>query len=377
MGNLVEDLSADAATRIGAACEGHPLFAEELIAMLIDDGQLRRGDEGPWELVDVPAVLPVPPTIQALLGARVDSLPDDERALLTHVSVEGNVFHRDAMRALAPAALAPVVDRSLTSLIRRDVIRPDRSSFGEDEAFRFRHILMRDAAYRSLPKETRAQLHERFADWMERATGERVHEFEEILGYHLEQAHRFLVELGRSGDEADALAARGSERLESAGDRALRRSDRAAAVTLLERAVALASGDMRRRAELLPVLGAALIEAGRLIDADAVLADATLAADTSGDESAAARALTQRQFLRLHRGESSGTAEASAVVERVIPVFEAAGDERGLCSALRLRGWHNWIEAHAEAAAAAWEEAAEHAKSGGLEHERIDILGWI
>jgi len=148
-------------------------------------------------------------------------------------------------------------------------------------------------------------------------------------------------------------------------------------VTLLERAVALASGDMRRRAELLPVLGAALIEAGRLIDADAVLADATLAADTSGDESAAARALTQRQFLRLHRGESSGTAEASAVVERVIPVFEAAGDERGLCSALRLRGWHNWIEARAEAAAAAWEEAAEHARRGGLEHERIDLFGWL
>jgi predicted ATPase/class 3 adenylate cyclase len=378
---LVENLVAaaltpDASARIGAACEGNPLFAEELLAMLIDDGLLRR-EGGRWTLGELRGTLPVPPTIQALLGARLDRLPEEERALLARVSVEGRVFHREAMRALAPAALAGNVDRSLTALIRRDMIRPDRTSLGDDEAFQFRHILLRDAAYRSLPKETRAQLHERYADWLEGATGDRVHEFEEILGYHLEQAHRFLVELGRSGDEAKALAARGSQRLESAGDRALRRSDRAAAVTLLERAVALASGDMPRRAELLPGLGAALIEAGRLIDADAVLADATLAAESSGDESASARALTQRQFLRLHRGESSGTAEASAVVERVIPVFEAAGDERGLCSALRLRGWHNWIEARAEAAAAAWEEAAEHARSGGLEHERIDMLGWI
>ena len=378
---LVENLVAaaltpDASARIGAACEGNPLFAEELLAMLIDDGLLRR-EGGCWTLGELRGVLPVPPTIQALLGARLDRLPEEERALLARVSVEGRVFHREAMRALAPAALAGNVDRSLTALIRRDMIRPDRTSLSDDEAFQFRHILLRDAAYRSLPKETRAQLHERYADWLEDVTGDRVHEFEEILGYHLEQAHRFLVELGRSGEEAEALAARGSQRLESAGDRALRRSDRAAAVTLLERAVALASGDIRRRAELLPVLGAALIEAGRLIDADSVLADATMAADSCGDESAAARALTQRQFLRLHRGESSGTAEASAVVERVIPVFEAAGDERGLCSALRLRGWHNWIEARAEAAAAAWEEAAEHARSGGLEHERIDMLGWI
>ena len=210
--------------------------------MLIDDGQLRRGEEGPMGARRRAGALPVPPTIQALLGARVDSLPDDERALLTHVSVEGNVFHRDAMRELAPSALAPVVDRSLTSLIRRDVIRPDRSSFGDDEAFRFRHILIRDAAYRSLPKETRAQLHERFADWLERAAGERVHEFEEIAGYHLEQAYRFRGELGHAGSDRTALGARASRWLESAGRRALRRSDRAAAVSLLERSAALTSG---------------------------------------------------------------------------------------------------------------------------------------
>jgi predicted ATPase len=269
------------------------------------------------------------------------------------------------------------VDRSLTALVRRDLIRPDRSSIGDDDAFRFRHILLRDAAYRSLPKETRAELHERFADWLEGTAPARMDEFEEIVGYHLEQACRFLAELGHAGADAETLAARASERLESAGRRALRRSDRWGAVTLLERAVALAPERGAHRARLLPELGAALIEAGRLGDAGSVLAEARLTADATRNEAAAARTLVQDQFLRLQLGESAGTEEASAVVERVLPVFRADGDEQGLCSALRLRAWSHWISAEAEAAAAAWEDAARHASAAGLEHERIEVLSWI
>ena len=213
---LVENLlsqaspSSDAAIRIAQACEGNPLFAEEFLAMLIDDGLLQRAD-GHWTLFDELGQLPVPPTIHALLAARLERLPEEERAPLARVSVEGTVFHREAARELAPAALVPVVDRSLTALVRKDVIRPERSSFAEDDAFRFRHILIRDAAYRSLPKETRADLHARFAAWLERVAASRLHEFEEILGYHLEQAYRCLVEVGPLDADADALAHRGSE----------------------------------------------------------------------------------------------------------------------------------------------------------------------
>ena len=374
--NLVAALTPDAAARIAAACEGHPLFAEELIAMLIEDGQLRIEDEH-WKLVGVPGALPLPPTIQALLGARIDRLPEEERTLLTRASVEGHVFHREAARRLAPPALNTAVDRCLMSLVRRDMIRPERSSIGDDDAFRFRHILIRDAAYRSLPKEARADLHACYADWLESAAGSRVNEFEEILGYHLEQAHRFLTQLGRADDDTAALGARASQRLESAGRRALRRSDNAAGVSLLERAAALAAGDPNRQAALLPDVGGALIDAGRLADAQTVLAEAARAADDAGDERAAARALVHSRFLRLQLGEPAETAEASAAVDQVLPVFEAAGDERGLVSALRLRAWNHWIEARAEAAASAWEQAAEHARSGGLEHERTEILGWI
>ena len=374
--NLVGGLSPDAAERVAAACEGHPLFAEELLAMLIEDGMLERG-EGGWTLTGVRGTLPVPPTIQALLGARVDRLPDDERTLLTHVSVEGSLFHREPTRELAPRALKPVVDRCLSELVRRDLIRPERGALGDDDAFRFRHILVRDAAYRSLPKATRAELHERFGGWLEEAHAGRLGEFEEIVGYHLEQACRFCHDLGATPADTAALAGRAAERLESAGRRAQRRSDHRAAAGLFERAAGLVPEGDAGRVALLPDLGAALIEAGRLPDAERVLTEAVSVAETAGDERALSHALVQEQLLAIRRSAPDAAAEAAAVVERVVPVFRAAGDEQGLCSALRLRGWERWLLGRADGAAAAWEEAAEHARAAGLEHERTDLLGWI
>ncbi|HEX6651301.1 MAG TPA: BTAD domain-containing putative transcriptional regulator [Thermoleophilaceae bacterium] len=374
--NLVDGLSPDAAERVAAACEGHPLFAEELLAMLIEDGLFEQAEDG-WALTGVGGTLPVPPTIQALLGARVDRLPDDERTLLTHVSVEGALFHRESMHELAPPALRPVVDRCLGELVRRDLIRPERGALGDDEAFRFRHILVRDAAYRSLPKATRAELHERFGAWLEEAHAGRLGEFEEIVGYHLEQACRFHRDLGATPADTAALAGRAADRLESAGRRAQRRSDHRAAAGLFERAAALLAENDPRRTALLPDLGAALTEAGRLPDAERVLAEAIVAAETAGDELALSHALVQQQLLAIRRSAPDAAAEAPAVVERVVPVFRAAGDEQGLCSALRLRGWGLWLLGRAEDAGAAWEEAVEHARAAGLEHERTDLLGWI
>jgi class 3 adenylate cyclase/tetratricopeptide (TPR) repeat protein len=377
IGNLLSraTLPHGVATRIAEVTEGNPLFAEELLAMLIDEGLLHRED-GHWAVADDLADLPVPPSIHALLAARLEALPDDERALLAHASVEGTVFHRGALEELAPASLEASIERSLTSLVRRDMIRPDRAGLGEDEAFRFRHMLIRDAAYRSLSKEMRAELHERFAAWIVRTAGSRLGEFEEIVGYHLERAYRLLGELGTLDTDAEELAVRGAERLESAGRKALARSDYPGAVSLLERAAALFPDDHPRRVRLLPDLGAALIEAGRLSDADEVLADARRAAAVSGDECVDSRSLVQQQLLRLH-GESADTAEAAAVVQQVVPVFERGGDDYGLCQAFRVQAWLHWIEAEAEAAAGAWERAAAYAQRAGAEHDRTEILHWV
>ena len=165
--------------KIAAAAGGNPLFIGEMLAMT-DEG----GDE-----------LAVPPTLKALLAARLDQLDAAERRVLEHGAVEGEVFHRGAVQALAPEE-SQVTPR-LAALVRRQLIRPDKAQLAGEDGFRFRHLLIRDAAYDALPKASRAELHERFADWLEQRGAELV-ELDEIFGYHLEQAARYKHELGQS-----------------------------------------------------------------------------------------------------------------------------------------------------------------------------------
>ncbi|MDX6561093.1 MAG: hypothetical protein QOD65_907, partial [Gaiellales bacterium] len=369
-------LPAEVETRITEAADGNALFAEELLAMLVDDERLAWHD-GRWVAAGDLLELPVPQSITTLLAARLESLPDDERALLLRASVEGTLFHHGAIRELAAEWPAAALERSLAMLVRRDLIRPDRSLFAGDEAYRFRHLLIRDAAYRSLSKARRADLHERLAGWLERTTVGRPVEHEEILGYHLEQAFRCRSDLASADDDLRELGERASERLGLAGRRALSRSDLPAAIGLLERAASLAAVEGPGRAELLPELSAALIEAGRLAEAEHVLDAAALVAAVAGDERSASRVLVQQQFLRLLHVTEGGSEEAALAVERVVPIFERCADQRGLCSARRLEAWLHWNGARAAAATEAWEQAAAHASDVGDEHARAEILTWI
>ena len=365
-----------AEARIAEASEGNALFAEEMVAMLIDEELLTRKDDE-WVTSSDLSDVPVPSTINALLAARLDSLPSDEWAIVTAASVEGTVFHRGAVSELTPVLFEPALDRILMALVRRDLIRPDFADFPGEEAYRFRHTLIRDAAYGSLSKVTRADLHERFAGWLERAAGDRLREFEEIVGYHLEEAYRFRVAVESIDEHAASLATRSARLLESAGRRALARSDLPAAIGLLERAADLLALDARRRAALLPELGAALIEAGRLRDAEPVLAEARQLAAAAGDDRADSHAVIQQQFLQLLRVADSSTEEAARAVDTVIPIFERSGDEHGLCRARKLEALMQWNMARAAAAAEAWDKAAEHARRGGDEDERSEILAWV
>jgi tetratricopeptide (TPR) repeat protein len=214
----------------------------------------------------------VPPTIQALLTARLDSLPAEERAVLERGAVEGQVFHRNAVAALAPDE--PQVDFRLVSLVRKELVRPDQAALPRDDAYRFRHLLIRDAAYEAVPKAMRIELHERFATWLEEHGADLV-ELDEIVGYHLEQAVAYAVELGRP-EEGRAL--RAAERLASAARRADLRSDAAAAANLLVRAQQLAP-DAPQRPEWLFLLGRALFENGRAVESVAVLDEAVESRD--------------------------------------------------------------------------------------------------
>src|SRR5262249_42082335 len=185
----------------------------ELLAMLVDERTL-EWEDGRWVVAEDLAELAVPQEINAFLAARLEQLPPRERSVLIRASVEGAVFHHRALSQLVPELPDVLLQDGLASLVRRDIIRPERSSFAGDEAFRFRHLLIRDAAYWSLAKATRADLHERFADWLERAAGSRMLEYEEIVGYHLEQADRCRLGL-EPADELKELGAKAPGGLQS------------------------------------------------------------------------------------------------------------------------------------------------------------------
>jgi predicted ATPase/class 3 adenylate cyclase len=364
-----------AEARIADAAEGNPLFAEEFVAMLVEDSLLtREGDR--WVAASNLSEMSVPSTIHALLAARLDGLPSDERTILSIAAVEGTAFHLGAVRDLHPKLDAPLED-SLMALVRRDLIRPDAADFAGEKAFCFRHGLIRDAAYRSLPKNARADLHERCANWLERTAGDRLREFEEIAGYHLEQAFQYRGALGPPDSRTAVLAARASDRLEAAGRRALVRGDLPAAISLLERVSLLLPTADPRRIALLVDLGAALIERGKLADAVPVLDEAERLAAAANDQRLTSHALIQRQFLRSLHGEEGSLEDAARTTAQAILVFERHGDDLGLCHARRLEAWVFWNECRGEAATAAWERAAVHARRVGDRHEHHEILTWI
>jgi predicted ATPase/class 3 adenylate cyclase len=364
-----------AASMIAGSAEGNALFAEEFVAMLVDDGLLKREDDR-WVAAANFSELPVPSTIHALLAARLDGLPADQRAILTTAAVGGVVFHRSAVE-LAHPALDMALEDGLQTLVHSGLICRSAADFAGEEAYRFRHGLIRDAAYRSLPKSARADLHERYAAWLEATADDRLREFEEIVGYHLEQAFRYRVAVGLPDSRTASLATQASRLLEAAGRRAIARSDLPAAIGLLERASKLLHTNDPRRTSLLAELGAAMIECGRLAEAERVLEEAKRLAAAGDDARAASHVLIQQQFLRILHVEEGGTEEAARTTALVIPVFERFADDLGLCRARRLEAWRYWIEARAEAAAGAWERAAAHARLAGDRHVRDEILTWI
>ena len=249
-----------AVARISAATDGNPFFVEELVSMLIDEGRLRH-EGGSWVPADELAAVPLPPTIAALLAARIDGLPAGEQAVLKRASVEGKVFHRDAALHLAPPAERALLTEHLEALVRKDLIQPAPPGPGDD-IFNFRHQLLRDAAYAAIPKTQRAQLHERFATWLEEKAGEHTAGYAEILGYHLEQADRYRTELRR-----------GSETQRQTGSRLprhrrnpcpFRMADMPAAASLLSRALTLLPAESSERRHLTAVHEDALFEIGQL-----------------------------------------------------------------------------------------------------------------
>ena len=339
--------------RILDAAEGNPLYVEELLGLLRDEGTLRDAGDGTWSVAEGSAKVAMPVTIAALLTARLEALPADERGVAQRASVIGRSFEVAALAELDPAA--PALSRHLLALVRKELLKPDRAELTAGDAFRFRHVLIRDAAYEALPKAGRAALHERFADWLERAAGDRLLELEEILGFHLEQAWRYRGELGEGGPHVGALAARASSSYRAAGMRADLRGDAASTIALLGRALEIQpdAGDDNERARL--ALAEALIGVAREPEAKTLLDGLQERAHLRGDVvtegravmlSLLARAGMQDPPLRTPETSSSSTrpGPSSSAPGTILP-SPGTGTTGRPWSGTRVIGGRRWTPA--------------------------------
>jgi class 3 adenylate cyclase/tetratricopeptide (TPR) repeat protein len=329
-------LAEQARAGIVSAAQGNPLFVEQLLSMLIDEGRLRFED-GSWAPADELSELEIPPTIHALIAARLDALLPEERGVIEPAAVIGFTFVEPAIRALVPEAAADRVPANLVALTGKQFVRPAPTE-QEDPAYRFHHIMIRDEAYQGLLKRARATLHERFVDWADRVNREsgRETEYEEILGYHLEQAYLLLSELGPLDDHGRGLGSRAGKRLASAGRRAFGRGDMAAAANLLERAAALLPNEDPRRLKLLPDIGAALTDLGEFERADTVLAEAVAAASTEGDAALRAHARLTQLLVRFFADSEGWDEQVLDEVRSSMTIFEENDDHAGLAKAWRV-----------------------------------------
>jgi predicted ATPase len=296
LGHLIGPARLDdrSVARILAVAEGNPLFVEEVVAMLIDDGVLSP-DGGDGSRAAELSAIAVPPTIRALIAARLDRLGPGERAVIEAASIEGKEFSRERVVALVGDGVGGPVAVHLRGLIRRDLIRPVDA--GED-TFRFRHQLIRDTAYEGMSKELRADLHERFANRLE-AGPLAVSVADELLGYHLERAVLLRRELGAPEVATAELAARAATSLCAAGRRAAQRDD-PAPVRLLERALALTP--QADGAPILVELASALERSAGDLEGGAAAAAAALElASAAGDRRTVARARVVQLRVTMDR----------------------------------------------------------------------------
>lgn len=362
-------LPAEVMQRIVQAAEGNPLYAEQMLSMLIDNGALRR-EGGRWVRTSGEAEIAVPPTIQALLEARLDALARAERATVEPASVIGLEFPQRAVESLAPAPLQPEVPSHLGSLTRRQFVRPAASS-GAELVYRFHHHLVRETVYNGLLKRARAQLHLAFVRWADRANADsdRALEFEEILGYHLEQAHRYLRELGPLDAEGRAVGSDAARRLASAGRRAADRGDRHAAANLLRRAIALLDAGDAQRWPLLPELAETLIGMGDFDGARAMLNEARAAGERSDDVRLVAAAELLGQFLRVYSGDQpeGWGDEVLRQCAGLVPRLEADSAHNELATAWRLVAMVNGMAGRYGAANDAVMRSITHARQAGNE----------
>ena len=343
--------------RIRDAAEGNPLFVEEMVALVEASGD---------------GEVTVPGTIQALLAARLDQLEPAERGVLERGSVEGRIFHRGAVQALAPEETQ--VESRLTGLVRKELVRPDKAQLTGEDAYRFRHLLIRDAAYEALPKATRAELHELFADWLAEHGLELV-ELDEILGYHLEQAHLYRTELGE--EKPGELGRARSPASRVGRPPLLMMGDGAGAANLLARAVALAEPRGKDGVELLLELAQALSIRASLREARAPPGGGFGACALAGDRALELRARCELDDLRITTDRSFTAEQALERGREAVRELEQIGDHEALAAAWNLVAFGENLRGTWTGMVTALERVAEHARLAGNRRRESEVLFFV
>jgi class 3 adenylate cyclase/tetratricopeptide (TPR) repeat protein len=343
-----EVLTDELKERVARAAGGNPMFVAEMLAMAQQaDGEVT-----------------VPPTLRALLAARLDQLETAERRVLERGAVEGELFHRGAVQALGPEE-SQVTPR-LAALVRKGLVRPEKAQLAGEDGFRFRHLLIRDAAYQALPKLARAELHTRFAAWLDER-GRQLIELDELVGYHLGQAARYKGELGQS---EPALAERAGERLAAGGRRALWRGDDRGAAGLLKRAL-----ELTRPHRLDVHLELDFAWACRFISPEQALAVAQATAERAceaGDEAGEALARVVAAYQRFVVAEDPDVDELEALARTALPLLAQGEDHAGLVRVWDALGYGvAYTRCRFEDAAQAAEQALRHARRAGYEPRHL------
>lgn len=337
---------------------GTPLFCEEFIHMLIDEGRLIR-EGGSWKSSDAAGPIEVPQTINAVLAARLDGLPEVEKSALQAASVIGERFDQSQLQDLVGDELESVLE----SLRRKGLV-----AFGErsDDELRFRHLLIRDAAYASLPKSRRAQLHDQFGSALEAAAGD-PDQFTEILAHHAERAFTLSEELALEGELLAARARRAMQWALASADRARPRHDipNFEAALQLARSAAAAIGDSggiesRARIRLLEAQ-AALMRANYAEASQAAAEAARLAEEANLRDALATARLTELWIATYATVEDYLDVERNAAL--ALEACRLAGDLPGEIEARHLGSFPLYAKGQLREWAAINQELLERARA--------------
>ncbi len=339
---------------------GNPLFVEQIAIMLVEGAQIVRRNEA-WVVTRATGQLDVPPTVEALLAARIDALNSAERETLAPASIIGREFPQAAVLALAQNMAREEVVSALIDLGRRRLVMPASNPDALVD-HRFTSLLVRDVVYAGLLKRTRADWHQAFASWLEDAVGTRVGEYTEVIGYHLEQGYHYLRQLGTEDVHVADIGERAFRHLAPAGERAFVRGDMRAASGLLTRAAKLLPTTKRDRNRTLIRAGEALMQTGAFSDAIALFDEAQAGAESAADGDTAAAAELARGTVRYQTGDNFDDAAAGELVGRLQPVFEAAQDHASAARCWKLVAYTRLTNSRWGAAEGALTEVLEHAR---------------